>query len=123
MIQHTQQFLHNTLKIMKNSKLVYSTDSGRVKQDKSQIPATPKTGDGIVRLRKETKGRKGAGVVLIDGLNLPEAELKTLAKKIKQLCGTGGSIKNGIIEIQGNQRQKIAEFLTKEGHTVKLAGG
>lgn len=107
---------------MKDSKLVYSTDKGRIKEGKSE--ATPKSkGDGIVRLRRETKGRKGAGVVLIDGLDLPEAQLKELAKRIKQLCGTGGSIKDGIIEIQGDQRQKIADFLTKEGHKVKIAGG
>lgn len=107
---------------MKNSKLVYSTDKGRVKEDNSQGNSRPK-GDGIVRLRRETKGRKGAGVVLIDGLDLPDAELKELAKRIKQLCGTGGSIKDGIIEIQGDQRQKIAEFLEKDGHKVKIAGG
>lgn len=110
------------LKPMKNSKLVYSTDQGRVKTTETSTPNKPR-GDGIVRLRRETKGRKGAGVVLIDGLELPEAELKALAKKLKQLCGTGGSIKNGIIEIQGDQRQKLAEHLEKEGFKVKLAGG
>ncbi len=106
---------------MKNSRLVYSTDQGRIKET-SKTAVTTK-GDGIVRLKRETKGRKGAGVILVEGLDLPEKELKALAKQLKQHCGTGGAIKNGIIEIQGDQRDKIAAFLEKAGHTVKIAGG
>ena len=108
---------------MKNSRLVYSTDQGRVKTDSPQAPANRSPTDGIVRLRRETKGRKGKGVVLVDGLSLAEDELKALAKKLKQLCGTGGAVKAGIIEIQGDQREKIAEYLTGLGHRVKIAGG
>lgn len=107
---------------MSNSRLVYSTDQGRIKTSSSTASATP-SGDGIVRLHRESKGRGGKGVTLVKGLPLEEDALKTLSKKLKQLCGTGGTVKNGVIEIQGEQREKIAEWLKKEGYTVKIAGG
>lgn len=104
----------------KNSKLVYSTDMGRIKDAPSE-PTTPE-GDGIVRLHRETKGRKGKGVTLVKGvLEKPDA-LKALAKKLKQQCGVGGSVKEGIIEIQTDDRNKLKELLEKAGYTVKLAG-
>lgn len=105
----------------KNSRLVYSTEQGRIKP-KEESSSTP-TGDGIVRIQRETKGRKGKGVMLITGLQLAPAEMKVLAKRLKQLCGTGGSIKDNIIEIQGDQRELIKTELEKQGHKVKLAGG
>lgn len=105
----------------KNSRLVYSTDQGRIKPQEN-APERP-TGDGIVRIHRETKGRKGKGVMLVTGLDLPDAELKTVAKRLKQLCGTGGSVKDGVIEIQGDARDKIKAELEKQGHTVKIAGG
>lgn len=104
-----------------NSKLVYSTESGRVKENKPE--QTAPQGDGIVRIKRETKGRKGKGVTIIEGLLLPEAELKTLSKKLKQLCGTGGTLKNFTVEIQGDHREKLQVFLKEQGFTVKLAGG
>ena len=105
----------------KETRLVYSTETGRIKPEKEteQRPA----GDGIVRIRREVSGRKGKGVTTIAGLEMSDADLKKLAKTLKQLCGTGGSVKNGIIEIQGDHREKIREFLESQGHTVKLAGG
>lgn len=106
----------------KNSRLVYSTDQGRVKTPETPIHnAAPS--DGIVRIKRETKGRKGKGVSLITGLPLTEPELKILAKSLKQLCGTGGAVKDGIIEIQGDQRDALKAALEKQGYTVKLAGG
>jgi len=106
----------------KNSRLVYSTDKGRIKITDSEAASTL-AGDGIVRIRRETSGRKGNAATTISGVPLPESELKTLAKKLKQTCGSGGSVKNGVIEIQGDHRDKIRELLTKEGYSVKMAGG
>lgn len=107
----------------KNSRLVYSTETGRVK-DESRLsaPASP-AGDGVVRLKRESKGRGGKTVTLVTGLDLAPAPLKTLTTELKKLCGTGGALKDGIIEIQGEQREKIKPFLEAKGFTVKLAGG
>lgn len=112
----------NTKNDANNSRLVYSTDVGRIQEPKKNANAAPQ-GDGIVRIRRETAGRNGKGVTTISGLTVDENELKNLAKHLKQLCGTGGSVKDGIIEIQGDQRDKIKPELEKRGHTVKLAGG
>ncbi|WP_271274601.1 translation initiation factor Sui1 [Aliamphritea hakodatensis] len=79
--------------------------------------------DGIVRIRRETAGRKGKGVTTVSGVPLAEKQLKQLAKKLKQQCGTGGSVKEGVIEIQGDHRDTLKLALEKQGYTVKLAGG
>lgn len=105
----------------KNSRLVYSTETGRVKEE-PKAPAIPQ-GDGIVRIRRETAGRNGKGVTTVTGVLLEEAKLKDLAKALKVLCGVGGSVKEGVIEIQGDQREKLKVELEKRGFTVKLAGG
>jgi len=101
--------------------LVYSTDGGKIEPPKKKKVA-PKS-DGIVRLHRETKGRKGKGVTLIKGLQLDEIDLKTLAKEIKKRSGTGGAVKDFVIEIQGEQRELIKTLLEKKGFVVKLAGG
>ncbi|MDW6004434.1 stress response translation initiation inhibitor YciH [Vibrio mangrovi] len=101
--------------------LVYSTEVGRIKPEEPQAPR-PK-GDGIVRIQRQTKGRKGKGVCIITGLDLEDTALKLLAAELKKHCGCGGSVKDGHIEIQGDDRDKIKVFLEKKGHTVKLAGG
>ncbi len=111
--------------------LVYSTEHGRMcpgcGQPQTECCCTseslPPEGDGIVRVSRETKGRKGKGVTLITGLPLRGNELKTLAKNLKQRCGTGGAVKDGVIEIQGDQRDLLVEELQKQGWTVKRAGG
>lgn len=100
--------------------LVYSTDGGKIDQPKQKQKAPE--GDGIIRLHRETKGRKGKGVTLIKGLQLDEKALKALAKDIKKRTGTGGAVKNFVIEIQGEQRELIKTLLEKQGYTVKLAG-
>ncbi len=115
----------------KNSRLVYSTDEGRVCADCSKAktacicrqPSTLPTGDGIIRIQRETKGRKGKGVSLITGLQLDDKQLRTLAKQLKKRCGCGGTVKAGIIEIQGDYRELLRESLEKMGHKVKIAGG
>lgn len=107
--------------VSKNSRLVYSTDKGRVAQ--TEEIKSPPAGDGIVRIRRETSGRKGKGVTTISGLNLEAGALNSLAKQLKQLCGTGGTVKDFVIEIQGDHREKLKATLEKLGYTVKLAGG
>ena len=104
----------------KESRLVYSTDGGRVKQTAT---AEAVVTDGVVRIRRETKGRKGKGVTTLTGLALTETNLKLLAKQLKQKCSTGGTVKDGIIEIQGDHRDKLKQQLDKMGYPVKLAGG
>lgn len=104
-----------------NSRLVYSTDTGRIKEEK-QAPVREK-GDGIVRIQRQTKGRKGKGVCLVTGLDLDDAALKLVAAELKKVCGCGGSVKDGVIEIQGDKRDQIKAHLEKKGHKVKLAGG
>lgn len=105
-----------------NSRLVYSTDTGRIKDEKAPAQSALKS-DGIVRIRRETSGRNGKGVTTINGVPLDDAGLKNLAKQLKQLCGTGGSVKDGIIEIQGDMRDKLKVELETRGFIVKLAGG
>jgi len=116
----------------KPGRVVYSTDRGRlcpecgaVKADCRcrLVAAAAPRGDGIVRLRRETKGRGGKAVTVVSGL--PEAGdvLKQRARSLKQRCGVGGSVKDGEIEIQGDQRETIRAYLEAEGFTVKLAGG
>lgn len=106
----------------KESRLVYSTETGRIRPEESK-PETPPESDGIVRLHRETKGRGGKAVTLITGVPLAGAELKTLAKDLKKLCGVGGAIKDGVITIQGDQRENLKPALEKRGFTVKIAGG
>lgn len=106
---------------MSDSILVYSTESGRIKADKPQA-VRPK-GDGIVRIQRQTSGRKGSGVSLITGLDLADDELKKLAAELKKRCSCGGAVKNGVIEIQGEKRDLLKQLLEQKGFTVKLAGG
>ena len=101
--------------------LVYSTETGRIKPEKKQEPR-PKS-DGIVRIQRQTKGRKGKGVCIVTGLDLDDAPLKLLAAELKKVCGCGGSVKDGTIEIQGDNRDKIKAHLEKKGYAVKLSGG
>jgi translation initiation factor 1 len=115
----------------KGSGTVYSTESGKLCPDcnepavkcicrKKQVP--PQS-DGFVRLMRETKGRKGKGVTLITGVPLGNEELKILAKSLKQKCGSGGSVKDGVIEIQGDHRDMLEQELVGLGYKVKRAGG
>lgn len=107
---------------MQNSNLVYSTDGGKIEQAKAQS-ARSVNKDGIVRIHRETKGRKGKGVSIIEGLDKESAELKVLCKTLKQKCGCGGAVKNGTIEVQTDDREKLRTLLQDAGFTVKIAGG
>lgn len=83
--------------------------------------ATRPVGDGFVRVRREVRNGKPCTVVL--GLPLNAAELQEFARKLKQGCGSGGTAKDGAIEIQGDHREKVTEVLQKAGYVVKQAGG
>jgi translation initiation factor 1 len=85
--------------------------------------APPPKGDGIVRVGRETKGRKGNGVTVVTGLPLAGAELADTASRLKRRCGSGGTVKEGIIEIQGDHRDLVVAELQKQGYVVKRAGG
>lgn len=106
---------------MSDSRLVYSTDSGRIKpqEEKTERPK----GDGVVRIQRQTSGRKGKGVCIITGLDLDDDQLQTLAAELKKKCGCGGAIKAGQIEIQGDKRDELKVLLECKGFKVKLAGG
>jgi translation initiation factor 1 len=116
---------------MSNYRPVYSSEAGRLcpKCGKPvngcicKKPGTSKTADGIVRISRSTAGRKGKGVTIITGVPLEGKALKELAKKLKQKCGSGGTLKDGVIEIQGEHRDLLVEELQKQGWTVKRAGG
>ena len=112
------------MKNSNNSRLVYSSDIGRVKHEKTKPaqPAKPLS-DGTVRLRREVKGRGGGTVIVITGIPLAPAELKELAGALKKRCGCGGTVKDGVIEIQGDHRDLLLGELQARGYKVKLAGG
>lgn len=119
------------MKIKRPGTLVYSTGSGRmcpscqkpVSQCRCSRHAPAPRGDGIVRVSRETKGRKGKGVTLVSGIPLPESELKAYAAKLRKQCGSGGAVKNGIVEIQGDHRDRLIPELQSHGWTVKRSGG
>lgn len=116
---------------MKNSITVYSTSFGRIcggcnhpigecvcKQATKKI-----SGDGIIRVSVERKGRKGKTVTLLTGFNLSVNQLDELARHLKKICGAGGSVKENDILIQGDHRELILEELPKHGYVCKKAGG
>jgi translation initiation factor 1 len=115
----------------KNSRIVYSTEQGRICpacerpvaacacRKKEVVPE----GDGIVRVGRESKGRKGKGVTVVRGVPLNQQGLRSLAKQLKQRCGSGGTVKEGVIEIQGDHRDLLARELEKQGYVVKRSGG
>ena len=116
---------------MTGSRLVYSTDFGRAcpqcgkpvaecvcRKGSPQAPT-----DGIVRVRREVKGRKGKTVTTITGIPLDEERLHELASELKRQCGTGGSVKDGVIILQGDHCDALIPLLQKRGYTVKRSGG
>jgi translation initiation factor 1 len=109
-----------------NHKTVWSSEQGDLRKKEGapvshakSLPPQQQT----AYLHRDKGGRGGKVVTLVKNLVLAEDDLKDLAKKLKQACGTGGTVKDGVIEIQGENREKIAEVLAKLGYKVKLAGG
>ena len=108
-----------------NSKTVWSSEDGdqrKKEQTVSHAKSLPPQ-QQTVYLHRESSGRAGKAVTLVKKLILSEDDLTALAKKLKQECGTGGTVKEGVIEIQGEHREKIADVLQKLGYKVKIAGG
>ncbi len=120
---------------MNNSRLVYSTESGKIcpscqklvsectcKKKKSRSQTNTKV-DGIIRIQREVKGRKGKTVTIVSGFQINADELKNLASQLKRKCGTGGSVKDGVIIIQGDHRDTLITELKSRGFKAKIAGG
>ena len=110
---------------------VYSTDSGRMcpacRKPMAHCVCSLKTAatstDGIVRVSRETKGRNGKAVTLVKGLALDHAALTVLAKSLKAACGSGGTLKDGVVEVQGDHIERVIALLKQQGFGVKRAGG
>jgi translation initiation factor 1 len=124
---------------MNDNRLVYSTETGRIcsacgkpvsacvckkkKAVKAHKRQTSYPNDGTIRIQREVKGRKGKTVTVVFGLPLENEKLKQFAKALKGRCGAGGSVKDGLIIIQGDHRQTLLDEIKKHGYKVKLAGG
>ncbi len=112
--------------------LVYSTDVGRIcptcRKPVAQCgckraAVVRPAGDGVVRVSRSSKGRGGKTVTLVQGVPLDDAALNQLGKTLKTACGSGGTVKDGVIEIQGDHRELLVRVLSAQGYVVKLAGG
>jgi translation initiation factor 1 len=115
-----------------DSRTVYTTESGRIcpdcRQPKDRCTCKKKgqrqnAGDGVVRVALERKGRGGKCVSIITGLSMNDEDLKTLSADLKRRCGTGGTVKDGVIEIQGDHRDVLIEALKTKGIKAKKVGG
>jgi translation initiation factor 1 len=113
-----------------NSNLVYSTDGGRTcpgcRMPLAQCTCAAQSaviGNGVVRVSRETKGRGGKSVTLVRGLALDAAALAVLGKQLRTACGAGGTVKDGVIEVQGDHCDVVMEALRKHGHQPKRVGG
>lgn len=106
----------------KNSKPVYSTESGRVKEEK-KTKQSNNTADGVVRVRREVKGRRGKTVTSVTGIPLHGAELLALVREMKQRIGGGGSLKDGVVLLQGDHCETVIALLADKGIKAKRSGG
>ena len=124
---------------MNENRLVYSTERGRIcpecgkaisacsckrkRAGKADKRPTGYPSDGVIRIQREVKGRKGKTVTAVFGVPLENRELQKFARKLKRRCGAGGSVQDGVIVIQGDHRQALLEEIKEHGYTAKLAGG
>lgn len=114
------------------SGLVYSTDSGRMCPDCrqpvaacicKQLAKTPAKTDGVARVSRSSKGRGGKTVTLVSGLALDALALAQLGKQLRAACGSGGTVKDGVIEVQGDHCDQVMQALAKQGYGAKRSGG
>lgn len=108
-----------------NARTVWSSEQGDLRKQLtgSRMVKSLPPNQQTIYLHRDSKGRGGKPVTLVKKLVLSEDDMKELAKKLKQLCGSGGTVKDDVIEIQGEHREKIADALVKMGYKVKIAGG
>lgn len=106
-----------------NAKVVWSTTDGDLRKARDPALRERLDGDGRVRVRRETKGRRGKGATTVSGVPVGDAALRELAGRLKKRCGVGGSVKDGVIELQGDHREAVVEMLRADGFDVVLAGG
>lgn len=106
-----------------NEQLVYSTDGGTIATPKAEKTAGQAYSDGKVRLQRESKGRGGKKVITIRGIAEPHDQLLKICQQLKKFCACGGTVKDGVIEIQHEQRDKLEQALQRLGYSSKWAGG
>ncbi len=109
--------------LKRDSRIVYSTTDGDLRNARDPKLEAGRAVASRVRVRREVAGRRGKAVTTVAGVPVDDAGLKELAGKIKKRCGVGGSVKHGVIEIQGDHRVVVLEILRAEGYTPVLAGG
>lgn len=112
--------------------LVYSTEGGRMcpacRRPQAvcacaALAAATRRSDGVVRVSRETHGRGGKAVTVIRGIDRDDATLAALGKRLRTACGSGGTVKDGVLEVQGDHRERVIALLAQDGYTVKRAGG
>jgi translation initiation factor 1 len=107
----------------RDSRVVYSTTDGDLRKARDPELKQRRADGNRVKVRREVAGRRGKAVTTVSGVPVDDAGLKDLAGKLKKRCGVGGSVKNGVIEIQGDHRDAVIEILKAQGYTPVLAGG
>lgn len=106
-----------------SARVVYSSSDGDLRKARDPVHRASPYGDGRVRVRRETSGRKSKAVTTVSGVPVDDAALKGLAGRLKKRCGVGGTVKGGVVELQGDHRDAVVELLRGEGFVVILAGG
>lgn len=107
----------------RDSRVVYSTTDGDLRRARDPKLKKRQADGNRVEVRREVAGRRGKAVTTVSGVPVDDVELKDLAGRLKKRCGVGGSVKGGVIEIQGDHRDAVVEILMAEGYTPVLAGG
>jgi translation initiation factor 1 len=107
----------------RGARIVYSTTAGDLRKARDPGLTARRVDGGRVRVRREVAGRRGKPVTTVSGVPVDDAGLKALAGRLKKRCGVGGSVKDGVIEIQGDHRDVVMEILAAEGYTPVLSGG